>query len=54
MGRSNDGIIPVNNEEWCFWYSTQTKKQECGIFKVDLQDKTCDPKMHDRLLTIIW
>ena len=39
MGRRNDGRILVNNEEWCLGYSTQTRKQECGIFQVDLQDK---------------
>ena len=22
--------------EWCLEYSTQTKKQECGIFQMDL------------------
>ena len=37
----DDERIQVNNEEWCLGYSTQTKKQECGIFKMDIQDKTC-------------
>ena len=41
MGRRNDGRIPVNNEEWCLGNSTQTKKQECGIFEMDLKDETC-------------
>ena len=27
--------------EWCLGYSTQTRKQECGIFQMDLQDKIC-------------
>jgi len=36
-GRNNNGRIPKS----CLGYSTQTKKQECGIFQVDLQDKTC-------------
>ena len=27
--------------EWCFGYSTQTKKKECGILQMDLQDKIC-------------
>ena len=40
MGRSNDRKIPVNNEEWCLGYSTQTRKQEWGIFEMDLKDKT--------------
>ena len=25
--------------EWCLGYSTQTRKQECGILQMDLQDK---------------
>ena len=41
MGWSNDGRIPVDNEEICFRYSSQNRKQKCGIFKMDLQDKTC-------------
>ncbi len=27
--------------EWCLGYSTQTRKQECGILQMDLQDKIC-------------
>ena len=27
--------------EWCLGYSTQTRKQECGILKMDLQNKIC-------------
>ena len=27
--------------EWCLGYGTQTKKQECGILQMDLQDKIC-------------
>ena len=35
------GRIPVINGEWCLGYSTQTRKQECGVFQVDLQNKRC-------------
>ena len=27
--------------EWCLGYSTQTRKQECDIFQMYLQDKIC-------------
>ena len=27
--------------ELCLGYSTQTRKQECDIFQMDLQDKIC-------------
>ena len=40
MGWSNDGRIPVDHEEWCLGYSSQTRKQECGFFEMDLQDRT--------------
>ena len=26
---------------WCLGYSTQTRKQACGILQIDLQDKIC-------------
>ena len=42
MGGRNDGRIPVNDEEFFWGYNTQTRKQECGIFEIDLQDKTCN------------
>ena len=41
MGWSNDGRILVDHEEWCLGYCSQTRKQECGIFEMDLQDKAC-------------
>ena len=39
MGWSNEGLIPVDNEELCLVYCSQTIKQERGIFEMDLQDK---------------
>ena len=33
--------------EWCLGYSTQTRKQECGILQMDLQEQVYKAKVHD-------
>jgi len=46
MDGCHDRIIPIKYREWCVGSSSRTKEQICGIFQVDIPDKTCSTEKY--------
>ena len=46
MKEDNDQIVPLDHGEWCLGCGSETWREVCRVFHVDLQDQACSKWQH--------